>query len=258
MAVLRAGEPETVEETVQEDGRTLYFQTLKVPMREDGVVTGLCNIAFDITERKAQQQALVEQKAGMQAILEHSPVGTAFTTDGVFGYTNPEFERMFGLYKGDPAARIYVSPEDRAALIARVNREGSFANQELKLRSASGEIREYLSTFLPFVHEGQEWTHGLAAGHHRPQTQRRGDPAQPGLHGSSTGKYQCGHLCEGYARRLQLCKCGLGTRHRVYTTASDWSHHPGAEPPRQRAGIPRCRYAGDRSRRVSDHRRIGR
>ena len=274
MQVLQLGEVQTVEETVQSGDQTLTYQTVKVPMRQGDDIVGLCNVAFeiterkqleqtvatererlqsimdkspicisitaldgkvlfanpvakklfglevgeqaqsayvypeqrvellksikaegmvkdfeidlydslrqvhtmnltamitdfdaqpgmlvwqiDVTERKAQQQALADQKAGMQAILDHSPVGTAFTSEGVFSYTNPEFDRMFGLHKGDQAAKVYASPEDRAALVERVGREGRVVNQELRFRSASGEVREYLSTFMPFVHEGKK------------------------------------------------------------------------------------------------------
>lgn len=57
-AVLEAGRPLTIEETVrQEDGVHTYV-ALKFPLQEpDGTVTGVCGIATDITDRKRLEAA---------------------------------------------------------------------------------------------------------------------------------------------------------------------------------------------------------
>jgi len=40
------------------DGRTLLFETIKAPIKQDGVTTGLVGIARDITEKKQMSEAL--------------------------------------------------------------------------------------------------------------------------------------------------------------------------------------------------------
>ena len=70
-----------VEESMTEtaDGPR-YFQITKVPMRENGEVSGLCCVAFDVTERRSAEQRVrsaleqVEQSKKLnQAILDNSP-----------------------------------------------------------------------------------------------------------------------------------------------------------------------------------------
>jgi two-component system sensor histidine kinase/response regulator len=56
--VMRDGEIRVVEETVTLDGALQYFQTTKVPMRAGDTITGICNIAFDITQRKVVEEKL--------------------------------------------------------------------------------------------------------------------------------------------------------------------------------------------------------
>ncbi len=67
---------------------------------------------------------------------------------------------MFGLEVGDEAERIYLSHEDRTEVIATVKQDGYLLNREMKLRSKSGEIRDYLTTFIPLSHDGKEGVMG--------------------------------------------------------------------------------------------------
>jgi len=62
MDVLRVGEAQTVEETVEAGGVTRHYQTVKVPMRQGDVITGICNIAFEITERKRIEEEVLRAK----------------------------------------------------------------------------------------------------------------------------------------------------------------------------------------------------
>jgi PAS domain-containing protein len=118
-------------------------------------------------EMEAQQSLLrettasmAEQRATMQQILDNSPVGTAFTVKGVFHYTNPEFEKMFDCRPGDSAASIYPTPEARAAMVEEIKRDGFVRNKEMTLVSSGGKSREYLVTFMPLVHEGEDGVMG--------------------------------------------------------------------------------------------------
>ena len=138
------------------DGGALPVEYATTPVYKDGQLTGSVIVFRDITERKAAEKAIAEQRAALQNILDHSPVGTAFTTKGVFGYTNPEFEKMFDVRVGDPAQNIYEKPEDRAELLEEIKRNGIVRNREMKMVSAGGELRDYLTTFVPFVHDGKE------------------------------------------------------------------------------------------------------
>ena len=115
----------------------------------------VCVSVRDITERQRAQQALAEQRTAMAQILEHSPVGIAFTTQGQFHYANPEFMRMFGVGVGDDARHIYPEPAQREAILAKLRTEGIVREEDMRLVSATGVLRDYQVTFMPFVHDGQ-------------------------------------------------------------------------------------------------------
>ncbi|MDD2545244.1 MAG: response regulator [Burkholderiaceae bacterium] len=120
----------------------------------------VCVSVRDVSERHAAQHALAEQRAALQSILDHSPLGTAFTTRGVFRYVNPEFHQMFGMGVGDDAYQIYPTPADRDAILGLLRTEGLVRDHEMRLRSANGALRDYLVTFMPFVHDGEDGVMG--------------------------------------------------------------------------------------------------
>ena len=107
-------------------------------------------------ELKAASDAMANQRAAMQNILNHSPIGTIFTIQGVFRYINPEFRKMFDLNVGDQAEKMYPTPQEREQLIATVKREGMVRDHEMRLVSKNGQLRDYLVTFMVFTHEGEE------------------------------------------------------------------------------------------------------
>ena len=142
------------------DGSSLPVEYATTPIYKDATLIGSVVVFRDITERKAAEKALAEQQAALQNILDHSPIGIAFTTQGVFRYTNPEFGRMFAVQMGDAASSIYAHPEDRADIMAAINREGFVRDREMKMVTAGGELRDCLVTFMPFMHRGEEGVMG--------------------------------------------------------------------------------------------------
>nr|NMG01125.1 response regulator [Aromatoleum toluolicum] len=156
------GQARTVDSEVlwRKDGTPLPVEYSTTPIHKDGTLVGTVVVFRDITERRAAEKALADQRASLQYILDHSPVGTAFTTDGVFRYTNPEFTRMFDSRPGDPALHIYASPEDRLRMVEDLRRDRYIRDREMRLVAAGGELRDFLVTFMPFAHEGEKGVMG--------------------------------------------------------------------------------------------------
>ncbi|WP_169259701.1 response regulator, partial [Aromatoleum diolicum] len=156
------GQARTVDSEVlwREDGTPVPIEYSTTPIHKDGTLVGTVVVFRDITERKAAEKAIADQRASLQYILDHSPVGTAFTTDGVFRYTNPEFTRMFDSRPGDSAQHIYATPEERLRMIEDLRREGYIRDREMRLVAAGGELRDFLVTFMPFAHEGEKGVMG--------------------------------------------------------------------------------------------------
>jgi PAS domain S-box-containing protein len=126
----------------------------------DGKLIRLISFGIDRTQQKAGEEIISEQRAALQNVLDHSPIGTAFTTEGHFGYVNPAFKEMFGMEVGDEAVSIYAKQEDRQEVLAAIKQDGYLLSREMKMRSKEGELRDFLATFVPFVHEGKEGVMG--------------------------------------------------------------------------------------------------
>ncbi len=62
MAVILSDRSEVIEETAEGTGSLRYYQVTKVPMHQGGQVSGLCSIAFDVTERKKSEAEIRRAK----------------------------------------------------------------------------------------------------------------------------------------------------------------------------------------------------
>jgi PAS domain S-box-containing protein len=156
------GNPRTVDDEVLwcKDGTAIPVEYTTTPVFKEGQLVGTVITYRDIRARLAAQKAIAEQREAMQQILDHSPVGTAFTTHGKFRYLNPEFQEMFDLKVGDAAEKIYATPEDRTNLIADLQRDGIVRDREMRLVARNSELRDYLVTFMPFNSEGEQGVMG--------------------------------------------------------------------------------------------------
>ena len=144
------------------DGRERIFDTLLKPFMDgDGRLLGVLGVSHDITERRALEEKVAGQRAALQAVLDASPIATAFSTAGRFRYTNPAFQHAFGLGEGDEVLRIYEGPQDREGLVAIVKERGSVRNHEMRLIGAGGQLRDFLVSFLPMEHDGEQGLMGF-------------------------------------------------------------------------------------------------
>jgi PAS domain S-box-containing protein len=157
------GTPRTVDNEVLwcKDGTAIPVEYTTTPVFKDGELVGTVITYRDITARVTAQKAIAAQRQAMQNILDHTPIGTAFTSQGTFRYANPRFREMFGVGEGDSAGRIYPSQETRERMIADLKRDGMIRDREMLLKSASGELRDFLVTFMPMEHEGQQGIMGF-------------------------------------------------------------------------------------------------
>ena len=156
-------EPVRVERWQQvADGRVKIFDTLLQPFMDgDGQLLGVLGVSHDVTERRGLEEKVAGQRAALQSVLDASPIATAFSTEGLFRYTNPAFQHAFGLVEGDEAGRIYQRPEDRAELIALMKERGSVRNHEMQLLGVGGQLRDFLVSFLPMENDGAQGLMGF-------------------------------------------------------------------------------------------------
>jgi PAS domain S-box-containing protein len=162
------------QELVRSDGSRFWCQLSGAAIDPSDMSRGTVWMLEDVTERKTTQLLMAQQRAAMQNMMDHSPIGTAFTTGGVFRYMNPEFQSQFEAKVGDQAAKIYATVQDREQLVSDMQRDGFVRNREMQLVAAGDQLRDFLVTFMPFEHEGEQGVMGWLLD----ITERKADEAQ--------------------------------------------------------------------------------
>ena len=105
----------------------------------------------DITQR----EAISEQQATLQGILENSPLGVVFAVDGIVRYANSVYQELFGMGVGGEAWRVFPSREVRERLVEVLHRDGQIKGMETRLVAAGGEQRDFLTNAMEFSLQGE-------------------------------------------------------------------------------------------------------
>jgi len=107
------------------------------------------------SELSDAKEFLMESKAQLDYILDSSPIGIAFSTQGDIHFVNPKFREMFGVGIGDRSPDIYVHPDERDLLIEKLDAEGRVENYDLQMYNTQKQVRDMLITYLPITLEGK-------------------------------------------------------------------------------------------------------
>jgi PAS domain S-box-containing protein len=152
-AVLEAGKPMAIEETVRQQDGVHTFVALKFPLQEpDGTVTGICGIATDITERKLLEAA----SRHLAAIVEDSDDAIiSKDLNGLITSWNRGAERLFGYTAeelvGKPIA-ILAAPDHRdemPVILSKIRAGQRVEHYETRRRRKDGEIIDVALTISP-------------------------------------------------------------------------------------------------------------
>lgn len=109
-----------------------------------GALVGLTGSWTDITERVEREQALARKEALTRVILDNVPCGVFRSRpDGRIVSANPAMVGMFGYDREDeflavPAPQLYWNPEQRAEILKRCTRDGSYTNIEMRMKRRDG------------------------------------------------------------------------------------------------------------------------
>ncbi|QIZ72533.1 PAS domain S-box protein [Oxynema aestuarii AP17] len=106
-------------------------------------------VGIDITERQRMEEALRVSEDKFSKAFRSSPdsIAIASLADGRYLEVNDSCLRIFGYEREELIGRcpcelnIWVDPDARSRLLERVQREGGIYNEEVELRSKSGDIR---------------------------------------------------------------------------------------------------------------------
>jgi PAS domain S-box-containing protein len=127
------------------NGTTITASVNARVLRDElGEVIGTEGFVRDISARKEAEEALRESQQLLSSITHNISEGIyrSTPTKGLV-YVNDAFVKMFGYSSMEeilqlPSAKLYANPKDRQRLIGMIDREGSFANQEVEFVRKDG------------------------------------------------------------------------------------------------------------------------
>jgi PAS domain S-box-containing protein len=164
--VIKNCQPVAFEEVIvsqAEGGIKVIVETIKVPLLQDGKVTGIMGISRDITKRKETENQLTMQTARLQAILGSLP-DIVFCKDLALRYTqcNRITEEHNGVNEGDLIGKndleTKIFPVEVAERIMEVDRftirEGKKVINEETLPYYNGITRVMETVRSPLVQDG--------------------------------------------------------------------------------------------------------
>lgn len=127
---------------------------------ESGLAVRYAGIMTDITESRRQDERLRASEERLLKIMEAAPIAVNVTTrDGRWLFCNAQSVRLLGRDHTElmrtPTPDLYADPADRAALIARFDREGPFRDAEIRFRRPDGTIVWTLSTWNMIELDGE-------------------------------------------------------------------------------------------------------
>ena len=156
--VLDAAELIEEEESSPHQGRTLYFYSVKFPLRNaEGEITGICGMSTDITtikeaEKKIlESQAALEEEQRLKAIALSAASISFWSTDLLHdkSFWDDSMRDIFGYFpETEPSTNAWeaaLHPEDRdrvvAAFDAAIEKDDEFSIEYRVIRPVDEEIR---------------------------------------------------------------------------------------------------------------------
>ena len=135
-AVVAGGEPVEIEETLEVDGDSTIYRSVKFPLTDEaGEPYGVCGISTDITERKQTERALRAAQQRLVSAFDHAPTGMAMVgTDGRFRQVNAALCELTGRTE----AQLL-----KMTLADTIHPEEWAARKRLVERMLTGEIRTH-------------------------------------------------------------------------------------------------------------------
>jgi len=133
------------------DGTSTTYLSLRFPLWDSaGLLYGVCGILTDISERKRQEEARLEELQGLRALVETSPVGV-FTVEAATGtvrMVNREAERILGF----PQHSELSLDQYEQAFVRRRPDGRAYRPEELAFRRAlaTGEVVQGEEMWLEF------------------------------------------------------------------------------------------------------------
>lgn len=121
------------------------------PIKDNhGRLMGVVGVNVDISELKQMEDALRRSEERLAKAFHATPDAIVISrmSDGLIYEVNDGWQKLFGHQPGDVIGKtsialgIYVRPEDRTEIMARLQKNGFLHDFEIQVRRKSGEVRQ--------------------------------------------------------------------------------------------------------------------
>jgi PAS domain S-box-containing protein len=160
--IMEAGTTEDIEEKYIQEGREVWVQTIKTPIRnEQGDVVGILGIFWDITERKRAGEELRRLKEFNEGIVQSMAEGIAVEdAEGHFTFANPAAAAMLGYAPEELLGQHWtaITPPDQYSIVRAIDERrmrGEADRYELELVRKDGTRISVLVSGSPRFEEGR-------------------------------------------------------------------------------------------------------
>ncbi|MBK1695219.1 hypothetical protein CKO09_10805 [Chromatium weissei] len=156
-AAVAARQTYTIEYRVIDRGGNIRFvyERGQASYTESGTTVNLAGTVIDITDRKRMETTLTEERAQLKSLLDTTPLGVAISVRGIIRFANAKFLEMVEIEIGQPAAAMYVDPDERPIIMERLIRDGRVENYELQQYGHKHQPRDMLANFMAFNYQGE-------------------------------------------------------------------------------------------------------
>jgi PAS domain S-box-containing protein len=144
------------------DGYTIWLNTSKIPLYENGQVVAVLGMYEDITERKQAEEAITSERQRFQTILEsvRVPMLISRLSDGIVLYANQaiaqvsqvNLDKLIGFKTGN----FYANTDDRKTVLESLQQHGRISDFEVQFRRTDGSLYWALLTSHIINYEGEK------------------------------------------------------------------------------------------------------
>lgn len=110
----------------------------------------------DVSDRKAIEQALEEERQQLINVMETSPVAVGVVRDGLFSYVNQKMTRMVGVDVGQPFEAIFCDSDQADTIKTKLKLDNAIMEVEMQVPQYNGTALSLISHFFKRRYYGED------------------------------------------------------------------------------------------------------